>query len=57
MLGLNQLVRCTTTPSRPTQSGPASVSINPTSSNYSIEVPLNDGDQIVFEYKPLRRKY
>ena len=35
----------------PSQSGPAPVSINPTSSNYSIEVPLNDGDQIVFEYK------
>ena len=33
------------------QSGSAPVPINPNSSGYSIEVPLNTGDQIVFGYK------
>ena len=34
-----------------TVSGSAPISINPNSSGYSIQVPLNDGDQIVFGYK------
>ena len=34
-----------------TVSGSAPVPINPNSSGYSIQVPLNDGDQIVFGYK------
>ena len=29
-------------------SGSAPISINPNSSGYSIQVPLNDGDQIIF---------